>query len=171
MSPPTLLCVILLCSASLMTPLTADDDDDDDYGKLSAYDVLKSYGFPVGLLPEGVTGYELDPNTGKFAAYLSSSCSFSISGYQLKYKPTITGIISKGKLTNLKGVSVKILLLWVNIIEVRQTGGELEFSVGIASADFPIDNFDESPKCGCGFNCVNEQVSGSLRTNPFVSSS
>ncbi|KAF5196127.1 pectinesterase (Protein of unknown function, DUF538) [Thalictrum thalictroides] len=133
---------------------------------LTAYDVLKSYDFPAGLLPEGVTGYELDSETGKFAAYLKGSCSFSIQGYQLRYKSTITGYISKGKLTKLKGVSVKILFIWVNIIEVSISDNDLEFSVGIASADFPIDNFDESPQCGCGFDCNN-----SGGNNPFLLSS
>lgn len=78
---------------------------------LSAYEVLKSYDFPIGLLPQGVTGYDLDKSTGKFSAYLNGSCSFSLEGsYQLKYKPTIGGQIAKGKITNLSGASVKVLL-------------------------------------------------------------
>jgi len=59
----------------------------------------------------------------------------------LKYKPTINGIITKGKLTSLQGVSVKLFFFWVDIIEVRRIGDNLGFSVGIAGADFPIDNF------------------------------
>ena len=35
---------------------------------------------------------------------------------------------------------------------------ELQFSVGIASANFPLDGFDESPSCGCGFDCVGKEV-------------
>ncbi|KAK8946674.1 hypothetical protein KSP39_PZI006386 [Platanthera zijinensis] len=45
---------------------------------LSAYDVLRSYNFPVGLLPEGAASYALDPTTGKFFAYFNRTCSFSI---------------------------------------------------------------------------------------------
>ncbi|XP_028078794.1 uncharacterized protein LOC114280606 [Camellia sinensis] len=98
---------------------------------------------------------ELDKSTGKFKAYLDETCTFTIQNYELKYKSTITGVISKGKLKNLKGVSVKILFLWLNIGEVIRDDDELEFSVGIASADFPIESFVESPQCGCGFDCVN----------------
>ncbi|OVA12701.1 Protein of unknown function DUF538 [Macleaya cordata] len=162
----TALICLTLYLTSLLTPLAADDDD-----QPSAYEVLEDYDFPVGLLPKGVIGYDLDKNSGKFAAYLNGSCSFSLEGsYQLKYKSTIRGIISKDKLSNLEGVSVKILLFWVNIIEVIRRGDELEFSVGIASANFPIDNFEERPQCGCGLNCGDNQVRKIIR-NPFVDSS
>ncbi|MED6121403.1 hypothetical protein PIB30_029779 [Stylosanthes scabra] len=123
------------------------------YEKLTAYDVLQQYGFPVGLLPKGIIGYALNKQTGEFAAYLDATCSFSIEGYDLKYKSTITGVITQGRLYNLKGVSVKILILWLNIVEVRVDGDELQFSVGIASANFGVQNFYESPQCGCGFDC------------------
>ena len=62
-----------------------------------------------------------------------------------KYKSTITGVISKGRLYNLKGVTVKILLLWLNIVEVSRQGNDIYFSVGISSANFGIENFLESP--------------------------
>ncbi|KAK3024882.1 hypothetical protein RJ639_044019 [Escallonia herrerae] len=39
---------------------------------------------------------------------------------------------SKGKLEKLNGVTVKVLLLWLNIVEVRRNDGELRFSIGIA---------------------------------------
>ncbi|KAK6124447.1 hypothetical protein DH2020_041810 [Rehmannia glutinosa] len=88
--------------------------------------------------------------------------SFTIDGYDLKYKSTITGTISTDRIKNLKGIQVKILFFWVNIIEVTKDDDddELEFSVGIASANFPVDSFYESPQCGCGFDCVNIDVAG-----------
>ncbi|KAK2418735.1 hypothetical protein QL285_040906 [Trifolium repens] len=61
--------------------------------------------------------------------------------------------ISKGKLTKLKGISVKVELLWLKIVEVTRHGDDLQFSVGIASAEFSVDNFLEIPQCGCGFDC------------------
>ncbi|KAM1449565.1 hypothetical protein PS2_008205 [Malus domestica] len=120
----------------------------------SAYEVLQEYGFPIGLLPKGVTGYEFDRESGNFKAYFDGACGFSIeNSYQLRYKSTITGVLSKDRLKDLQGVSVKVLFFWLNIVEVVRDGDELEFSVGIASADFTIDNFVESPQCGCGFDC------------------
>ncbi|KAH7676597.1 At5g01610-like protein [Dioscorea alata] len=146
----SLLLLLLVCfsSSAVSSPLTV-------LSKPSAYDVLQSYGFPVGLLPKGATGYDLDSSSGEFSAYLDGDCSFSIkNSYQLRYQSTISGTISTNRLYNLKGVSVKILFFWINIIEVVHRDGALEFSVGIASADFTEDNFFESPQCGCGFDCV-----------------
>lgn len=116
-------------------------------------------------------GYDLETSTGKFSAFFSGSCSFSLEGsYELKYQPTIKGFITKGKLTSLQGVSVKLFFFWVDIIEVQRIGDNLGFSVGIAGADFPIDNFEECPQCGCGLRCNDGVQAKEVRTNPFVSS-
>ncbi|KAL9682757.1 hypothetical protein QQ045_014565 [Rhodiola kirilowii] len=121
----------------------------------TAYELLETYNFPKGLLPQGVTDYSLTNDTGKFSASFNGSCGFSLEGsYQLKYKSTIRGCLSNGKLSNLQGVSVKLFFFWTDIVQVYRSGNNLEFSVGIASAGFPVDNFEESPKCGCGLDCV-----------------
>uniref|UniRef100_A0A2N9HUR3 Uncharacterized protein n=1 Tax=Fagus sylvatica TaxID=28930 RepID=A0A2N9HUR3_FAGSY len=159
MSHTAILTLILLLLSTLATssPTTITDDVD------SAYTALENFNFPKGLLPKGALGYELDRTTGKFSAFLNGSCSFSLEGsYDLKYKSTINGYISNNKLTRLTGISVKIFFLWVNIIEVIRDDEDLEFSVGIASASFPIDNFYECPQCGCGLDCVNGQIEDKL---------
>ncbi|KAL3328768.1 hypothetical protein AABB24_036070 [Solanum stoloniferum] len=149
------LCIFLLLSAA--SPVIGDEDSQSP----TVYEILQEYDFPVGILPKGVTKYELNKATGNFAVYFNESCSFSISGYNLKYMSKITGKISKDRLANLKGVQVKLLLFWINIVEVTRDGDDLDFSVGIASADFAIDNFYESPQCGCGFDCVDSGENGS----------
>ncbi|WOG83806.1 hypothetical protein DCAR_0102984 [Daucus carota subsp. sativus] len=170
MSPITILTLSLLSFSlvSLPPPSLAGESS-------NAYDLLESYNFPAGLLPVGVQGYDLDQSTGKFSLYLNGSCSFSAEGsYQLKYKSTISGKIAKNKLTNLSGISVKILFLWLNIVEVDRNGDEIELSVGFASAVFPVGNFDECPQCGCGLDCAKARNNGLLRKmklNSFVQSS
>ncbi|CAN4091404.1 unnamed protein product [Withania somnifera] len=132
----------------------------DGGASLTAYDLLASYDFPVGILPKGVTGYDLDKSTGKFSVHLN------------RYKTTFGGYIAKDRLTSLYGVSVKILFFWLNIDEVVKHGDDLEFSVGIASASFPLDNFLICPQCGCGLNC-NSNRNGhivKIRNSHFVSS-
>ncbi|KAK7843174.1 uncharacterized protein LOC112032725 [Quercus suber] len=162
------LCLVLFFTAS---PSLASSGTNLTTTKPSVYDVIQSFNFPIGILPKGVQGYDLETSTGKFSAFFSGSCSFSLEGsYELKYKPTINGIITKGKLTSLQGVSVKLFFFWVDIIEVRRIGDNLGFSVGIAGADFPIDNFEESPQCGCGLKCNDGVQEKEVRTNPFVSS-
>ncbi|CAN8248048.1 unnamed protein product [Cochlearia groenlandica] len=137
----------------------------------TAYSLLQSYNFPVGILPIGVVAYDLDTSTGKFHAYFNDSCSFSLVGsYQLNYKSTISGYISENKLQKLSGIKVKVLFWWLNIAEVIRKGDEMEFSVGITSANFEIKEFLESPQCGCGFECEKSKLEISER-NLFVSSS
>ena len=151
----------------LSPPLTSSNSVGD--AQPTAYEILRNYHFPAGLLPAGITGYDLDTSTGQFHAYLNGSCSFSLEGsYQLNYKSTISGYISNDRLTNLSGVSVKVLLFWLNIVEVVRSGDDLEFSVGIASASFSLDNFFVSPQCGCGLVCSNMKVR-KLKLNPSVS--
>ncbi|XP_010938380.1 uncharacterized protein At5g01610 [Elaeis guineensis] len=158
-----LLVLLLFCiaSAAVSSPLPTILSDDT---KPNAYEVLESYNFPIGLLPKGCLGYDLDTDTGKFSAYFNGTCSFSLEGsYQLRYQSTISGTISVGRLSDLRGVSVKVLFFWINIIEVTRHGDQLEFSVGIASADFTVDNFYENPQCGCGFDCDGASFSSPLR--------
>ncbi|KAA8549147.1 hypothetical protein F0562_000831 [Nyssa sinensis] len=92
--------------------------------------------FSISLLSACVIDYELDTSTGKFSVYLNETCTYSVDDYELKYKSTITGVISKDKLKSLNGVTVKVLFFWLSITEVIRDNDELEFSVGIASADF-----------------------------------
>ncbi|KAK1385131.1 Epoxide hydrolase family protein [Heracleum sosnowskyi] len=164
MSPLHLLS-FLLTSLTLISSITGDTTP-------TVYEVLQEYDFPIGMLPVGITNYELDRSTGKFKVYLEKSCEFYVQDYKLRYKSTISGTISNRKLKNLSGISVKILILWLNIGEVSREGDDLEFSVGVLSAGFYIDNFVESPQCGCGFDCNSGGVkSGEGYLNRFLYSS
>ncbi|CAN1186855.1 hypothetical protein LINPERPRIM_LOCUS11084, partial [Linum perenne] len=83
----------------------------------------------------------------------------------------IGGYLSENRLTKLTGVSVKILFLWLNIVEVVRSGDDISFSVGIASASFPIENFYICSQCGCGIDCGGESVvSSKPGRRSFVSS-
>ncbi|KAK8605150.1 hypothetical protein V6N13_082604 [Hibiscus sabdariffa] len=126
----------------------------------TAYEILRDFNFPSGLLPAGVTGYDLDPLSGKFSVFLNGTCTFTLEGaYKLRYKNTIDGYISKGRLARLEGISLKFLFFWVNVAQVVRKGDELEFSVGIAGAGFSMDNFEDSPQCECRFlKCGNQKL-------------
>jgi len=133
----------------------------------SVYDVMESFKFPKGILPTNAKDYFLNDADGSFEVFLEvdghGACIFGIeAGYQLKYQRRISGKIKPGSLKNLKGVSVKIVFVWLDISEVELRGGkgdddddgQLEFHVGPFSAAFPLSNFDVSPTCGCGLDCI-----------------
>ena len=148
-----LICLILLHS----NPALSDEN--------SVYDFLKEYGLPVGLLPEGVTGFELDRTTGKFSVSLSDNCTYSEGKYQLKYESTVKGFMSKGKLSGLEGISLKFYDVWMNIVEILRRGNSVDFCTGVSKAAFSAEYFEESPQCGCGMNCSRRQAR-KLMTNP-----
>ncbi|KAI9094218.1 hypothetical protein K1719_026800 [Acacia pycnantha] len=52
-------------------------------------------------------------------------------------RSTITGIILSS-LSDWRGVKVKVLFLWINILSVTRVDDELKFSVGIASVDLKV---------------------------------
>ncbi|GJM99625.1 hypothetical protein PR202_ga16745 [Eleusine coracana subsp. coracana] len=83
-----------------------------------------------------------------------SICEFSIEdSYSLRYQTKISSKISPDRIADLQGVSVKVLFLWLNIVEVTRSIDKLGLSIGIAADDFGIENFLECPTCGCDFNC------------------
>lgn len=113
----------------------------------SAYDILSSYGFPSGLLPQTVSHYDLDSD-GKFTLYLSGSCTVDIpDAYPVKYAPKITGTISNQTLDDLSGITVKVLFVWWDITGISVSGDDLVFKVGPVSASYAALNFSENPVC------------------------
>ena len=165
MDSATLLKFLISLAATLYLILIHSNPAYSDDEHPTPYDVLQNYYFPVGLLPEGVIGYELNNRTGKFTVYLNDICSFSEGLYKLKYETTVKGYISKGKLSSLEGVSVKFFHVWMNIVEILRRGNDIEFSVGVGKAEFPIEYFVKSPQCGCGLNCSRRQAR-KLMENP-----
>ncbi|CAL9118050.1 unnamed protein product [Musa textilis] len=153
----TLLGFLLFLSLSV-APSFAETQVSDE---LTAYQMLEKYDFPKGILPQGVQSYVLNQD-GSFEVYLSGDCEFEVTGgYLLQYKRRITGTVGVGSLTNLRGVRVKVLLLWFGINEVVRSGSELKFYVGPLSASFGLSNFEECPSCRCGFDCADAMVSDS----------
>lgn len=139
------LLLLPLCLALAETELLSDGP--------TAYELLESFDFPKGILPQGVQSYLLRQD-GSFEVYFSGDCEFKIKSYLLSYKRKITGTVQSGTLENLSGVRVKVLFLWLGINEVVRSGDDLNFYVGPLSASFALSNFEECPRCRCGFNCA-----------------
>ncbi|XP_071713991.1 uncharacterized protein At5g01610-like [Rutidosis leptorrhynchoides] len=135
--------MVILCLYLCLPVPPANGDD-----MPSAYQVLQSYNLPIGLLPKGALGYNLDPNSGRFAVNLSSNCDVHVGDYKIKYDPIITGVISKNNLRRLGGVKVKIALFWIDIENVNRNQDHLAFKMGnVANKEFPTSDFKSCPKC------------------------
>ncbi|XP_072999143.1 uncharacterized protein At5g01610-like [Typha latifolia] len=147
---------ILLISVASLAPTDALASDEP-----SAYEMVERYNFPKGILPEGAQSYSLKQD-GSFEVILSRECEFKLKGgYLVKYTRRITGKADPGHLTELNGVSVKVLLFWFGINEVVRRGPEIDFYVGPLSASFAASNFEEFPQCRCGSERVNAAAADS----------
>jgi hypothetical protein len=153
-----LLALFLAAAAAGTTTTTATSSSGNSTTTPTAYEMLERYDFPRGILPEGVQRYELRPADGSFEVFLSDcsgSCEFRVGDrYLLRYDCRIAGTAREGSIRALQGVSVKVLFVWLPITEVDRAGDQLSFLVGPLAASFPLENFAESPRCQCGFDCA-----------------
>ncbi|KAJ1262978.1 hypothetical protein BS78_09G149000 [Paspalum vaginatum] len=155
-APALRLLVVLLPLLSLLLAVSAFEEYDPTLfaadvvaAQPSAYEMLEGFGFPRGILPEGVTGYTYRPSDGAFEVFMDGDCEFEVDGgYRLTYRRRIYGNVEGGSIRNLGGVSVRMFLFnWGIDRVVVEDAGHLMFYVGPLSQAFPADNFLDSPQC------------------------
>ncbi|TKW27198.1 hypothetical protein SEVIR_3G242600v4 [Setaria viridis] len=146
---PLLSLALLLLTVSASDPTAPAVAAAGISGQPSAYEMLEGFGFPRGILPEGVTGYTYRASDGAFEVFMGGDCEFDVDGgYRLTYRRRIYGNVEGGSIRNLGGVSVRMFLLnWGIDRVVMEDAGHLMFYVGPLSQAFPADNFEESPQC------------------------
>ncbi|KAK7400105.1 hypothetical protein VNO78_11305 [Psophocarpus tetragonolobus] len=116
--------------------------------KESVYEVLPKYGLPSGLLPNTVSDYSLEED-GEFAVYLAKPCYIEFD-YLAYYDDKITGKLSYGSITNLKGIQVQKLFIWFNVDQIRvdlPPSDSIYFQVGIINKKLDIDQFQTVHSC------------------------
>lgn len=153
MATPALRLLVLMPLLSLLVAVSALEFDSTLVGDVpaqpSAYEMLEGFGFPRGILPEGVTGYTYRPSDGAFEVFMDGDCQFEVDGgYRLTYRRRIYGNVEGGSIRNLGGVSVRMFLFNLGIDRVvMEDADHLMFYVGPISQAFAADNFVESPQC------------------------
>ncbi|XP_074570540.1 uncharacterized protein LOC141827200 [Curcuma longa] len=133
-----LLLLLLLVSASS----TAAEDGGD------AYEVLRSHGLPIGLLPKGVQEFRIDGD-GRFEVRLPSPCTAKFDG-EVLYNATVSGTISPGQIASLSGVAAQDLFLWFLVRAIHlddQASGIIHFDVGVVDKRFALSLFETPPDC------------------------
>ncbi|XP_071713987.1 uncharacterized protein At5g01610-like [Rutidosis leptorrhynchoides] len=139
--------VVFFFSFCLLFSSSAHGDD-----QTSVYQVLQNYNLPIGLLREGAVGYGLDPASGQFSVNLTSDgseCVVYEAGFQIKYNPTITGVISQNSLSQIDSVRVKFLF-WLRIKDATRNEDSIKFKGTFWSKTFTISDFNSSPQCNTG---------------------
>ncbi|KAM3234148.1 putative protein isoform X1 [Capsicum annuum] len=120
-------------------------------GDSSIYEVLKSHGLPMGLLPKGVRNFTLD-NSGKFVVHLDQPCNskFEKKENELHYERNVSGTLSYGQIDLISGISAKDLFLWFEVKKIyvsSSSSGVIYFDVGVVSKQFSLSSFDSPKDC------------------------
>ncbi|XP_022639326.1 uncharacterized protein LOC106765753 isoform X1 [Vigna radiata var. radiata] len=140
-------------------------------GKESVYDVLPKFGLPSGLLPNTVTDYTLDED-GQFVVVLAKPCYIQFE-YLVYYDKKITGKLSYGSITNLKGIEVQRLLLWFNVDEIRvdlPPSNSIYFQVGIINKKLNVDQFKTVHSCRNSLSSSSPCAQGRIKETTLVTS-
>ncbi len=93
---------------------------------------MVAYGFPAKLLPDVIAANTLDEKTGAFTVTLDRDVTAEVHGHKVIYSKQIRGTIAKGKITNLTGVNVKVLLIKPAITEIRASDDKSKVSFSVA---------------------------------------
>lgn len=110
-------------------------------------DFLPSYGLPKGILPNGVVNYTLSDD-GEFVLEMAGPCYVQFTDLAY-FDRVIKGKLTYGAVTDVSGIQVKKLFVWVSItgLVVTPDGKYIDFQVGIFSQKLPISLFTEIPNC------------------------
>ncbi|KAK4777785.1 hypothetical protein SAY87_017972 [Trapa incisa] len=114
----------------------------------TVHDILRKYGLPAGLIPESVNSYTLSPD-GRFAVDLEGPCYIKFD-YLVYYDRRITGKLSYGSITNLKGIKVQRFLILLSVDEIRvdlPPADFIYFQVGLINKKLDVEPFENVLSC------------------------
>ncbi|KAG0460386.1 hypothetical protein HPP92_020278 [Vanilla planifolia] len=114
----------------------------------TVYELLSKFGLPPGLLPSTVTSFSLS-NNGDFEVNLAGECYVDFE-YLVYYEPKITGSVSYGSISGLKGIQVRRFLIWFDVDSIKvdlPPAGYIYFNVGWITKKLRIQQFESIHSC------------------------
>ncbi|KAG1363401.1 hypothetical protein COCNU_11G002280 [Cocos nucifera] len=141
---------------------------------MSAYDVLKSHGLPMGLLPKGIKEFQVDEE-GRFEVRLEAACTAKFeSQSEVRFNSTVSGTLSYGQIAPLSGVAAQELFLWFPVRGIRvdiPSSGLIYFDVGVIYKRFSLSLFETPPDCSPLSSSFSEALGEGSRIARLVSKS
>ncbi|KAL1557455.1 hypothetical protein AAHA92_08029 [Salvia divinorum] len=129
--------------------LHASSPTDPPAPKPTVYEILPKFSLPSGLLPASVVNYTLSDD-GQFEVYLENPCYIQFD-YLVYYEEKITGKLSIGSITSLKGIQVqRFYFFWFDVDEIKvdlSPSGSIYFTVGIINKELEVDQFLNVRSC------------------------
>lgn len=170
---PITTAMLLITAITLTITMAEENPHPKSVHLVSFYDILSSYGLPIGVFPKTISTFSVDPTSGHFRLRLPSpSPCDTLFETRLRYECDITGRISYGKIANLTGVSAQELFLWLPVkgIEVDiPSSGLIYFDVQVVSKQFSLSLFETPKDCSTAVDeDVDVDVDGYLLQTPQV---
>jgi hypothetical protein len=106
--------------------------------------MLEKYGFPQGIIPQGVQSNEI--RDGYFEVHFSGDCNLRMHGrFQPHYSTWVAGNIQNMLISALEGMKVKIMVAWVGVQEVSRNN--IRVHARAISRSFSVGDFFDIPRC------------------------
>ncbi|KAK9941388.1 hypothetical protein M0R45_017993 [Rubus argutus] len=136
----------------------------------TVFEILPKFGLPSGLLPASVSSYTLSDD-GRFVVVLDKPCYIQFE-YLVYYETTITGKLSYGAITELKGIQVQRFLFWFDVDEIKvdlPPSDSIYFTVGIINKKLDVDQFQNVHSCrdGLSGSCLGSLKRGIQLPSPM----
>lgn len=125
------------------------------------YEILRSNGLPMGLLPKGVTNFTFD-DSGRFEVHLDQACNSKFEN-EFHYDRNVSGTLTFGQINQVSGISAQDLFMWFTVKEIRvdiPSSGLIYFDVGVVHKQFSLSSFD-TPR-DCLFSAINDNNDNQL---------
>uniref|UniRef100_A0A5B7CD85 Uncharacterized protein n=1 Tax=Davidia involucrata TaxID=16924 RepID=A0A5B7CD85_DAVIN len=135
--------IIIICLSFICSSI------DSSSSSSSIYDVFRSNGLPIGLIPKGVTNFTVDPTNGRFEFHLEQACDAKFET-QVRYDWNVSGTLRYGQIAELSGVAAQDLFLWFPVKGIRvdiPSSGIIYFDVGVVFKQFSLSLFETPRDC------------------------
>lgn len=96
-------------------------------------EILKEHDLPTRIFPNNVTDYNFNEKTGLLTVELPSHCEVQYGDLSLLRSNTaVLGYLEKGKMTNIEGLKMKMVMVWVKVNLISALGpDEVQFTAGM----------------------------------------
>ncbi|KAF5725514.1 hypothetical protein HS088_TW23G00237 [Tripterygium wilfordii] len=146
----TLFLILIFIAATSATSVS-------DADRPTVFEILPKFGLPSGLLPDSVTSYTLQDD-GSFFVVLEKACYIQFE-YLVYYDKEISGKLSYGSISDLKGIQVQRFFFWLGVDEIKvdlPPNDSIYFQVGIINKKLDVDQFKTVHSCRRGLgSCRN----------------
>ncbi|KNA24323.1 hypothetical protein SOVF_016790 [Spinacia oleracea] len=116
------------------------------------YEILPIFGLPGGLFPDSVKNYTFSIEDGTFAVELEKQqpCYVQLEDYMVCYDELISGTLKIGSITNLEGVRVKWLMIWLKVDEIKvdlPPNDNIYLQFGLVNKKLDVNQFRTIHSC------------------------